>query len=330
MEEWNQDLETAASAVEQACRVAVRVQSRLATNETVIKEDRSPVTIADFAVQAVVSRHLATHLADLALVAEESASTLRTSDGAELLARVTEEVQCVTPDVQPTEILDAIDHGSHPGGASGRFWTLDPVDGTKGFLRGGQYAIALALIEDGQVVLGVLGCPNLAPGSTEAQPGEGALLTAVRGSGAHTIPLVGGPAEPIAVDEVNTPAEAVFCESVERAHSSHAAHARIAQELGVTSPPCRIDSQCKYAVLARGQASIYLRLPTRPGYEEKIWDHAAGSIVIEEAGGRVTDIAGAPLDFSLGHTLANNRGVIATNRRLHDRVLVAVATTLEP
>jgi 3'(2'), 5'-bisphosphate nucleotidase len=42
-----------------------------------------------------------------------------------------------------------------------RYWTLDPIDGTKGFLRGDQYAIALALVEHGEVVLGVLGCPNL-------------------------------------------------------------------------------------------------------------------------------------------------------------------------
>ena len=48
-------------------------------------------------------------------------------------------------------ILAAIDRGQHAGGAAGRFWTLDPIDGTKGFLRGGQYAIALALLEGGHV-----------------------------------------------------------------------------------------------------------------------------------------------------------------------------------
>lgn len=51
------------------------------------------------------------------------------------------------------------------------------------------------------------------------------------------------------------------------------------QILGVTAPPVRIDSQAKYGAMARGDAAIYLRFP-HAGYREKIWDHAAGSIVI--------------------------------------------------
>ena len=73
---------------------------------------------------------------------------------------------------------------------------------------------------------------------------------------------------------------------------------------------------------------MYLRLPTRPDYEEKIWDHAAGSIVITEAGGRVTDVRGVDLDFSLGRTLKDNKGVIVTNGHLHERVLGAVKQVL--
>ncbi|MFW6032399.1 MAG: inositol monophosphatase family protein [Phycisphaeraceae bacterium] len=69
---------------------------------------------------------------------------------------------------------------------------------------------------------------------------------------------------------------------------------------------------------------MYLRLPTRADYREKIWDHAAGAIVVEEAGGKVTDIEGKPLDFSRGRKLENNRGVIATNGPIHDAVLEAV------
>jgi 3'(2'), 5'-bisphosphate nucleotidase len=84
-----------------------------------------------------------------------------------------------------------------------------------------------------------------------------------------------------------------------------------------------MDSQAKYAVLAAGQGEIYLRMltPSRPDYKEKIWDQAAGSIVIEEAGGRVTDLHGKPLDFTLGRTLAQNRGICATNGLLHEAAL---------
>jgi 3'(2'), 5'-bisphosphate nucleotidase len=203
------------------------------------------------------------------------------------------------------------------------FWTLDPIDGTKGFLRGEQYAVALGLLEDGAVTLGVLGCPNLE--GPDGRPG--ALLAAVRGEGAWVLPLAGdgvGDRKPIRVADVTETAGARFCESVESGHSDQDQSSQIAAELGITAEPVRVDSQAKYAIVAQGLASIYLRLPTRKDYREKIWDHAAGSIVVEEAGGRVTDVTGAPLDFSRGRTLEDNRGVVATSGAIHDDVIAAV------
>lgn len=68
-------------------------------------------------------------------------------------------VRRAIPEVQTKQVLDWIDLG---GGRPGpRFWTRDPIDGTKGFLRGRQYAIALALIVDGRVRLAVVACPRL-------------------------------------------------------------------------------------------------------------------------------------------------------------------------
>lgn len=118
-----------------------------------------------------------------------------------------------------------------------------------------------------------------------------------------------------------------FCESVEAAHSNHGTSALVASELGITAPPLRIDSQCKYAVLARGEAEVYLRLPAKPGstYVEYIWDHAAGVLLLEEAGGVVSDMYGARLDFGHGPMLEKNRGVMAScSRELHDRMVAAV------
>jgi 3'(2'), 5'-bisphosphate nucleotidase len=213
------------------------------------------------------------------------------------------------------------------GQAPPRFWTLDPIDGTKGFLRNEQYAVALALIENGRVVLGVLGCPNLPTGDGDT----GVLVVAVRGQGALALPLWDEAAagKPIAVGDESDPVAARFCESVESGHSDQSASAQIAQSLGITAEPIRMDSQAKYAALARGDASIYLRLPTRADYEEKIWDHAAGSIVVEEAGGQVTDITGKPLDFSRGGTLNANQGIVATNGAIHARVIEAVGQVLQ-
>ncbi len=345
----------AVEAVVQACRLCRQVRSAMVTADTLAKKDRSPVTVADFGAQAVVNHLLAAAFPHDPIVGEEDAAALRTEANSGLRGRVLEHVQAVLPGVGEPDVLAAIDRGGAVGGRDGRFWTLDPIDGTKGFLRGEQYAVALALIEEGHVVLGVLGCPNLPKkgdesnyegsgtpplrpqsATPESQPiiglipfsPTGCLFIGVRGQGAAMRGFDGPDETPIHVNDVGDVARASFCESVESGHTSHGDAERIAERLGVTAPPVRIDSQCKYAAVARGDASIYLRLPTKADYEEKIWDHAAGWAVVTEAGGRVTDTRGEPLDFSLGRTLRNNVGVIATNGRLHDRVVEAVGEIL--
>ena len=94
--------------------------------------------------------------------------------------------------------------------------------------------------------------------------------------------------------------------------------------LGVGRAPLRIDSQAKYAAVADGRADIYLRTMSSPDYRERVWDHAAGALIVSEAGGMVTDLYGESLDFSLGNRLENNRGVLATNGHLHEAMLAAL------
>ena len=329
---YDKELEVAVAAVRDACRVCRTVQADLVTAATIEKKDKSPVTVADFASQAVVCAALVEAFPTDRVVGEESATALRDGDGAaELRAKVTAATRSIRgAQVSEEAVLDAIDHGgwTPPAGGADRFWTLDPIDGTKGFLRGEQYAVALGLIVDGRVVLGVLGCPNLPVGDGGAR---GVLMTAVRGGGATRV-LLDDPkatSQSVQVAEVTETAGARFCESVESGHSDQGSASRIAVHLGITAEPYRIDSQCKYAAVARGDASIYLRLPTRADYQEKIWDHAAGMIVVEEAGGRVTDIDGNDLDFARGRTLEKNQGVIATCGPIHDRVVAVVREVLD-
>lgn len=327
---YSREREVAVQAVLKASRLCQVVQATLVSDESMSKKDRSPVTVADFGAQAVVTHDLRRVFPDTPMVGEEDAAELRDPANSLLRDKVVAHVREIESGLGPAEILALIDLGTHQGGGRGRHFTLDPIDGTKGFLRLDQYAVALGLIEDGQVVLGVLGCPNLPSGAvgSDGKEGKGCLFIAVRGQGATVRTLDDASETPISVTAIDDPAQASFCESVEKAHSSQSDSARVAELLGITSPPFRIDSQCKYGAVARGDASVYLRLPTRPDYEEKIWDHAAGSIVITEAGGRVTDVNGTELDFSLGRTLKDNKGVIVTNGLLHDRVLAAVKDVL--
>jgi len=315
------ELSLALSAVRAAARATTRVQDTLISVETLEKKDKSPVTIGDFAAQAIVGSELSKRSAIRSLIGEESANDLR--QNADLRARVVELVQAVAPDLDEGDVLEAIDFGgADPNATGGTHYTLDPIDGTKGFLRKEQYAIALGLIVEGELELAVLGCPRL-----ENPDGSiGGLYYAIRGEGAYRLPLEGESleGEPISVDAIDDPSKARFCESVESGHSDQDWSVQVARSLGITSDAVRMDSQAKYASLARGDASIYLRLPTRKGYEEKIWDHAAGALIVEEAGGKVTDIDGKPLDFSKGATLPENRGVIASSGRFHDAIVRAV------
>jgi 3'(2'), 5'-bisphosphate nucleotidase len=289
--------------------------------ETLEKKDKSPVTVADFASQAIVCAHLAETLPNDPVVGEESAAALREDAQAPLRSAIVERVsEELGGDPDEDRVLGWIDRGLGAADTP-RYWTLDPIDGTKGFLRGDQYAIALGLIEDGEVVVGLLGCPSL-PLNGE----QGALFTALRGEPTQVLPLWDAEAEAreVRVGDIASAAEARFCESVEAAHSDQDESARVAELLGIRSEPYRIDSQCKYAAVARDDASIYLRLPTRADYREKIWDHAAGSLVVESAGGTVTDVDGHPLDFRHGRTLEQNRGIVATGGAIHDQVLEAL------
>ena len=324
------ELDAAIVAVRDAATVCQSVQKNLVTAATIEKKDKSPVTVADFASQALVCSALAGTSKVADVVGEEDAKDLREAGAEETCAKVVEHVRGVRgAEVSTDQALDWIDLGGvTPDGIDTPYWTLDPIDGTKGFLRGEQYAIALGLLDHGRVVLGVLGCPNL-PGP-DGRPG--CLLAATRGGGAQILPLLGNGrdgAKDIRVSDVTSTAAARFCESVESGHSDQDQSAQIAKALEITEDPVRVDSQCKYAIVAQGEAQIYMRLPTRKDYREKIWDHAAGLIVVEEAGGRVTDVRGNALDFAHGRKLENNAGVIATNGPIHDRVIEVVGQYID-
>ncbi|XP_059439660.1 PAP-specific phosphatase HAL2-like [Corylus avellana] len=369
-EKYYKELDVAVRAVQMACALCQRVQDSLIakTNGQVqSKDDNSPVTVADWSVQATVSWLLSKSFGrkNVSIIAEEDVQKLSKVDASGLLAAVVNTVnECLAeaprfglegPNMalRASEVLEAISRCNSTGGPTGRFWTLDPVDGTLGFVRGDQYAVALALIEDGEVVLGVLGCPNypmrkewlsyhhryhriitkLTPPTSESWD-KGFVTYATKGSGkAWMQPLLHAnkklvwpnSARPVRVSSIDDPASATFCEPVEKANSSHSFTAGLAHTMGLRKQPLRVYSMVKYAAIARGDAEIFMKF-ARAGYKEKIWDHAAGVVIIEEAGGVVTDARGNPLDFSKGIYLEGlDRGIIASaGAKLHEKIISAV------
>lgn len=322
----NPEIQFALDAARQAALMVRQIQQELIT-PALTKDDRSPVTVADFAAQAVVGRLLGQAFPADKLVAEEDSTALRLAENEELLEQVTHFARQEDPLAGGEQVCAWIDHNRVDGGA--RFWSLDPIDGTKGFLRGEQYALALALVVDGQVQVGVLACPNLVDAWRVDLGGPGSLVVALRGQGAWTTPLAADGAdrfERLQVSAIDDPAQARILRSVESGHTNIDQVSQFAAELSVAVPPLSMDSQAKYAVLAAGQGEFYLRLLSadRPNYREKIWDQAAGSLIIEEAGGLVTDLTGKALDFTTGRSLKNNRGILASNRHLHPAALAVL------
>lgn len=318
------ELEPAIRAVETACRLTEAVRRALSSADAVPKKDRSPVTAADFGAQALICLALAESFPEDPIMAEENLADLERSG---LRDRVLGLVRAVRPELDEAEIVRALGRSRYELDQARRFWTVDPVDGTRGFIRGDQYCSALALIEDGRPVLGVLGCPRL--GLLESDPEEsGLVLAAVRGRGAFELRYGDSEARPVSVSKNAPPEKTLLCESVEPTSSDQVLSAGLRSDLGLEARPWRLDSQVKYACAARGRAEIYLRLPLKREARELIWDHSAGSLLVEEAGGRVSDLFGRPLDFSSGKTMERGFGILATNGRVHDLCLKALAERL--
>ena len=302
---YSKELQTVHAALSEAALLCRSVQDRVAIK----KGDRSPVTIADFGSQALVCRTLREAFPDDPIIAEEDSTLLRADEQAELREILGQHLEVIRPGTSLTSALKWIDYGNAET-YSDRFWTLDPIDGTKGFLRKEHFAVALALIIDGKVAVAGLACPNL----------DQNIFLAAKGCGARR------GESPICVSTTETVEHVRICESVESSHSAHEDVKRVVEHLGIAAERKRLDSQAKYAVVASGDAEIYMRLPTRKDYVERIWDHAAGALLLTEAGGKVTDCAGKELEFSHGKGLENNYGIIGTNGKVHDEVIEALKT----
>ena len=317
----------AVEAVRTAGQLARAVQAEL-VEPALMKADRSPVTVADFAAQALVGCLFERAFSGVPLVAEEDAHALRASEAEATLNTVTKFVRRFLIEATPQAVCDWIDRGN--GQPDDRFWALDPVDGTKGFLRREQYAVALAYLVEGSVQVGALACPNLTDAQSPEPGGPGSLIVAVRGHGAWVSPLDGGDFRRLRVSQRDDPGQARLLRSVESGHTNVGRIGTLIETLRVEAEPVLMDSQAKYAVLAAGRGDLLFRLLSskQPDYRERIWDQAAGSLVVEEAGGRITDLFGKPLDFTAGKTLANNRGVMASNGHLHEAALAALREAL--
>lgn len=324
-------IEVARRAVLDAVVVCREVARRAGEVARLDKPDQSPVTVADFAAQAVIVRALA-QLGPWPILGEEQAAALRQPANAALRDAVVDAVQPVWPGATARAVLAAIDGAAGPADPRGGYWAVDPIDGTRGFVRGGQYAVCLVWIAEGTPQLAVMGCPNLprARGASlrEADP-EGTLLLGERGAPLRWGAAVPGAAlheaQPVLEGVATLPSPLVVTHSLDGAYSRLDDVARVLARLGVPAEVRPADSQAKYGLVARGQAHAYMRIPRQRHRAELVWDHAPGCLVATAAGMRVTDLTGAPLDFTHGERLETSYGVVCAPAAVHEALLAAIA-----
>jgi HAL2 family 3'(2'),5'-bisphosphate nucleotidase len=309
------DLTPILQAVRQASVLCRRVQETHFVRSE--KGANDPVTIADYGAQIIIQRALSQHFPDDAIISEEQSSQfleiLNDEQRAEILRLLSD---ILGENITQDDAVRWLDQGS--GRTTTRTWVIDPVDGTKGFIGMRRYSIAVGVLENGKVVDGILGSPG------HPTPDGLGMIFYTRNGMAFVEPMTGGEARPIHVSDTSDIAAARVVESVVPAHADLEQMARIREAAGILGDAEQVDSQEKYAMVASGEADLYMRLPRSSKDRHWIWDHAAGTAIVEAAGGKVSDVDGSPLDFSLGTTLARNQGMVVSNGRIHERVLEAV------
>ena len=232
-------LDAVAALVREANELVLSIyQSAFAVNA---KADASPVTEADLQAEALITAGLQRLAPDIALVAEEAVAA----------------AACIPA-------------------CGDRFWLVDPLDGTREFVsRNGEFTVNIALIEQGEPVLGVVGIPV-----------QGRIYAGARGQGAWVDERQGR--RPIACRAV--PAEGVTVVA-SRSHGDEAALQGFLagrQVAGVV----HAGSSLKLCLIAEGQADLY------PRHSRTMeWDIAAGHAVLSAAGGAVLDLDGLPLRY---------------------------------
>jgi 3'(2'), 5'-bisphosphate nucleotidase len=191
-----------------------------------------------------------------------------------------------------------------------RVWMVDPLDGTNGFIEGnGDFAVQIGLAEDGQAVVGVV-----------YQPLTGVLYRAVRGEGTWIERPEFAP-EKATVSGTKTLTSMRLAAS--RSHRSPRM-SKVVARLGFREEVQRGSVGIKVGLLVEQQCDVYIHLSPRT----KQWDTCAPEVILTEAGGRMTDLFGYPLNYNVPD-VQNRNGLVASNGVSHDQIIETLAPLLK-
>jgi 3'(2'), 5'-bisphosphate nucleotidase len=191
-----------------------------------------------------------------------------------------------------------------------RVWMVDPLDGTNGFIDGnGDFAVQIGLVEDGVCVVGVV-----------YQPLPGVLYRAVLGEGTWIERAEFAPER--AQTSGNTdPTEMRLAAS--RSHRSPRMN-KVIERFGFREEVQRGSVGIKIGLIIEQQCDVYIHLSSRT----KQWDTCAPQLILTEAGGRMTDLFGQPLNYNVPE-VQNRNGLVASNGPSHEQLIETLAPLLD-
>lgn len=209
-----------------------------------------------------------------------------------------------------SEELALANGGLAAAAAQPRMWLVDPIDGTKDFIRGSEgFSVMIGIVRDGRPVLGVVHQPAVAP--------SGRTFFATPDGGAHVV--AGDVVQPLAVSGVASAGEARLVASA--SHRSPDID-RVKNALGIQNEQNVGSVGVKLCLIALGQRDLYVS----PATKTKVWDTAAPEAILTRAGGRLTDLFGTPVDYG---ELRHPRGLVASNGAVHDEVIAKLSPLFE-
>jgi 3'(2'), 5'-bisphosphate nucleotidase len=298
MSRFKKELELAINLVINASKITEWFRKR--GFKSFLKVDQTPVTIADFASQIYIVSQLKEYFPDDQIIAEEENSDFLNIKAAHLIEQCFRELNL-------NKLQNIKNNIRFQGKTSERQWTVDPIDGTIGYQKGLSYAVGIGFMIKSIPKLCAISVPNYNEKSL-------AIFTAEEDQGSQ-VSYDNKNFAPIKVSQNEDLSNIRLCHSL---HYDQPWVVNFAKKIGIKNF-IRIDSMAKFCMVADGTVDLYIKpLDAEHSFT---WDFMPGNLIINEAGGKITDLNGKRLNFSNEKCLWTAPAIIASNNLLHKKII---------
>ncbi len=262
------------------------------------KQDSTPVTLADLATQIFIISELKREFPDDSIIAEEEGSLID-KNSEKIIRKCFEDLG-----IKVQNIKDLVNYRGRP---SERQWSVDPIDGTQGFVEGLSYAVGIGFMRKSDPKSCAIAVPNYDENGL-------AIFTAEKGQGAKA--SYGEKIfKPIHVSKQNEIKKVRMCHSL---HYNLPWVIEFSEKAGINDIVQK-DSMLKYCMVADGSVDLYIK-PLKPNHAFT-WDYMPGDLLVREAGGKVTDLNNEPLKYEGEECIWTAPGIVSSNGILHEKVI---------